>query len=72
MKKKDIAFTFASAEVNKIGQNFIKLIELLTGKLTLRNLYDQYIKENIRQLSLQVVWLLCYQLRQQIVLSHQH
>ena len=44
MKKKDIAFTFASAEVNKIGQNFIKLIELFTGKITLKNLYDQYIK----------------------------
>ncbi len=46
MKKKDIAFTFASAEVNNIGQNFIKLAELCTGKLKLKKLYDQYIKEN--------------------------
>ena len=46
MKKNNIAFTFASTEVNKIGQNFIKLTELFTGKLTLKKLYDQYIKEN--------------------------
>jgi len=46
MKKKDIAFTFASSEVNKIGQTFIQLTELLTGKLTLKKLYNQYIKEN--------------------------
>ena len=46
MKKNNIAFTFASSEVNKIGQNFIKIIELFTGKLKLKKLYDQYIKEN--------------------------
>jgi len=46
MEKNHIAFTFASTEVNKIGQNFIKLMELFTGKLTLKKLYDQYIKEN--------------------------
>ena len=46
MKKNNIAFTFASAEVNKIGQNFIKFTELFTGKLTLKKLYDQYVKEN--------------------------
>ena len=46
MKKNNIAFTFASAEVNKIGQNFIKFTELFTGKLTLKKLYDQYLKEN--------------------------
>ena len=46
MKKNNIAFTFASSEVNKIGQNFIKIIELCTGKLKLKKLYDQYIKEN--------------------------
>ena len=46
MKKHKIAFTFASSEVNKISQNFIKLTELFTGKLTLKKLYDQYIKEN--------------------------
>ena len=46
MKNNNIAFTFASAEVNKIGQNFIKLIEIFTGKLKLKRLYDQYLKEN--------------------------
>ena len=45
MKKNNIAFTFASAEVNIIGQNFIKFTELFTGKLTLKKLYDQYVKE---------------------------
>ena len=46
LMKNNIAFTFASAEVNKIGQNFIKLTELFTGKLILKRLYDQYLKEN--------------------------
>jgi len=46
MKKNNIAFTFSSAEVNKIGQSFIKVVELLTGKLTLKKLYDQYLIEN--------------------------
>ena len=46
MKEDKIAFTFASAEVNKIGQNFIKIVELCTGKLTLKKLYDQYLIEN--------------------------
>jgi len=46
MKKNNIAFTFASTEVNKIGQSFIKFTELFTGKLTLKKLYDQYLKEN--------------------------
>tara|TARA_Y100001970_G_scaffold291235_1_gene427628 strand:- start:2088 stop:2924 length:837 start_codon:yes stop_codon:yes gene_type:complete len=41
----DIAFTFASSEVSKIGQNFIKLIELCTGKIKLKKLYDQYLEE---------------------------
>ena len=36
MKNNSIAFTFASAEVNKVGQNFIKLTELFTGKLKLK------------------------------------
>ena len=43
MTQNNIAFTFASAEVNKIGQNFIKLIEIFTGKLKLKRLYDQYL-----------------------------
>ena len=46
MKNNNIAFTFASSEVNKLSQIFIKIIELLTGKLILKKLYDQYISEN--------------------------
>jgi len=46
MKENKIAFTFASSEVNKISQNFIKIAELMTGKLTLKKLYDQYLIEN--------------------------
>ncbi len=46
MKNNNIAFTFATSEVNKLGQNFIKIIEILTGKLTLKKLYDQYLTEN--------------------------
>ncbi len=41
-----IAFTFASSEVNFFSQQFIKIIELLTGKMKLKNLYDQYLLEN--------------------------
>ena len=44
--KKKIAFTFASSEVNFLSQQFIKLIELLTGKIKLKKLYDQYLLEN--------------------------
>ena len=46
MKNNNIAFTFASSEVNKFSQTFIKFIELLTGKLILKKLYDQYLLEN--------------------------
>ena len=46
MKKNKIAFTFATAEVNKLGQLFIMLTELLTGKLRLKKLYDEYLSEN--------------------------
>jgi putative hemolysin len=46
MKKNSIAFTFASSEVNKFSQKFIKIAELLTGKLILKKLYDQYLIEN--------------------------
>ncbi len=42
----NIAFTFASSEVNLFSQQFIKIIELLTGKLRLKKLYDQYLIEN--------------------------
>ena len=41
-----IAFTFASAEVNFLSQQFIKIIELLTGKIKLKKLYDQYLLEH--------------------------
>ena len=44
--KGKIAFTFASAEVNYLSQQFIKIIELLTGKLKLKKLYDQYVLED--------------------------
>jgi putative hemolysin len=46
MDKNNIAFTFASSEVNIFSQNFIKITEILTGKLTLKSLYDQYLKED--------------------------
>ena len=45
MKNNNIAFTFASSEVNKFSQSFIQFVELLTGKLILKKLYDQYIAE---------------------------
>ena len=41
-----IAFTFASSEVNFFSQQFIKIIELLSGKMKLKKLYDQYLLEN--------------------------
>ena len=46
MKKNNIAFTFATAEVNPLGQLFIMITELLTGKLKLKKLYDEYLTEN--------------------------
>ena len=46
MNKDKIVFTFATAEVNFIGQLFIKITELLTGKLKLKKLYDEYLSEN--------------------------
>ena len=45
-KQSDIAFTFASSEVNLLSQQFIKITEFLTGKLILKKLYDQYILED--------------------------
>ena len=41
-----IAFTFASSEVNFLSQQYIKIIELLTGKIKLKKLYNQYLLEN--------------------------
>jgi len=46
MNNDNLAFTFASSEVNKLSQSFIKFTELLTGKLILKKLYDQYLAEN--------------------------
>ena len=46
MNQNNIAFTFASSEVSFFAQNFIKITELCTGKLLLKRLYDQYLKEN--------------------------
>ena len=46
MNKNNIAFTFATAEVNRIGQLFIMITELLTGKIKLKKLYDEYLSEN--------------------------
>tara|TARA_Y100000590_G_C15620346_1_gene977327 strand:- start:383 stop:1210 length:828 start_codon:yes stop_codon:yes gene_type:complete len=42
----NIAFTFATSEVNPVGRAFIQITELGTGKLKLKKLYDQYLKEN--------------------------
>jgi len=46
VNKNNIAFTFATAEVNRIGQLFIMITELLTGKIKLKKLYDEYLSEN--------------------------
>ena len=46
MKKNSLAFTFATAEVNRVGQLFIMITELLTGKIKLKKLYDEYLSEN--------------------------
>ncbi len=42
----NIAFTFATSEVSVLSQQFIKIIELLTGKVKLKKLYDQYVLED--------------------------
>ena len=46
MKNSINAFTFASSEVNKFSQTFIKIVEFFSGKLTLKKLYDQYLLES--------------------------
>ena len=46
MKKNNIAFTFATAEVNHFGRLFIMITELLTGKIKLKKLYDEYLSED--------------------------
>jgi len=42
----NIAFTFATSEVNVLSQQFIKILELLTGKLKLKKMYDEYVLED--------------------------
>ncbi|MBT3902324.1 MAG: acyltransferase [Pelagibacteraceae bacterium] len=42
----NIAFTFATSEVNVLSQQFIKIIELLSGKLKLKKMYDEYVLED--------------------------
>ncbi len=46
MRQSNIAFTFATAEVNALGRAFIQMTEFGTGKLKLKKLYDQYLSEN--------------------------
>jgi len=46
MRNNNIAFTFATSEVNPLGRAFIQITELGTGKLKLKKLYDQYLEEN--------------------------
>ena len=46
MRNNNIAFTFATSEVNPLGRAFIQITELGTGKLKLKKLYDQYLQEN--------------------------
>tara|TARA_B100000575_G_scaffold145825_1_gene116391 strand:+ start:1215 stop:2048 length:834 start_codon:yes stop_codon:yes gene_type:complete len=46
VKKNNIAFTFATAEVNHFGRLFIMITELLTGKIKLKKLYDEYLSED--------------------------
>jgi len=46
MRDNNIAFTFATSEVSPVGRAFIQVTELGTGKIKLKKLYDQYLKEN--------------------------
>ncbi len=46
MTQNNISFTFATSEVNFLGRAFIQITELGTGKIILKKLYDQYLKEN--------------------------
>ena len=47
MQNNKPAFTFSTSEVNPIGRIIIQLTELGTGKIKLKKLYDQYLKENL-------------------------
>ena len=38
--------TFASSEVSKLSQFFVKIIELFAGKIKLKKLYDEYLIAN--------------------------
>ena len=46
MENNNLAFTFATSEVNLLGRAFIQITELGTGKLKLKKLYDDYLREN--------------------------
>ena len=46
MSQNNIAFTFATSEVNYFGRALIKITEYSTGKIKLKKLYDQYLREN--------------------------
>jgi len=46
MEQNNISFTFASSEVNYFGRAFIQVAEFSTGKIKLKKLYNQYLKEN--------------------------
>jgi len=46
MSQNNIAFTFATSEVNSFGRALIQVTEYGTGKIQLIKLYDQYLKEN--------------------------
>ena len=46
MSSNKLAFTFATSEINMLGKIFIQIAEFGTGKLKLRRLYNQYLKEN--------------------------
>jgi putative hemolysin len=46
MNSENLVFTFATSEVGFFGQKFIKLIELFTGKLRLKKIYEEYISES--------------------------
>ena len=47
MQNNKPAFTFSTSEVNPIGRIIIQLTELGTGKIKLKKLYDQYLRENL-------------------------
>ncbi len=47
MKINKPALTFSNSEVNPVGKIIIQLTELGTGKIKLRKLYEDYLRENL-------------------------